>query len=426
MQTRFQPMNRVVPKTLMLILVSAACLFHSSAAGWVNIRSNMEQVMPLANQGPTIMACAPDKDIVYAWRWQKPPIKSTDGGATWTLCAQTAGSAVPSHGITAVQFDPDNNSTFWECGMYGGTGLCKTTNDGGSFSLFSQSSGHCDGLGIDFTDPLRKTILMCGHEQKQTVYKSTDAGTTWNNIGGSLPGGGFSANVYVVDASTYLVNEAGYTGFNGLHRTTNGGATWTKVSSESVLGFPVKFTNGKLYWPVNNTGLIMSTNNGVTWTKTCSAGNRTTCGGFQGAFTEMPGNKIVTISNGTSKIITSTDDGKTWATVASIPFTVSVAAAGVTYCKSRNCLYVWAEPSAYRYDLGDVSIAGNSISRSTGQKHAIRKIVGTSVSAGMAACGLSGEAYDIRGRIVARSSQGKASINSLKIYTQGGSIARIR
>jgi hypothetical protein len=201
-----------------------------------------------------------------------------------------------------------------------------------------------------------------------------------------------------------------YTGFNGLHRTTDGGATWTKICSESVIGYPVAFSNGKIYWPVNGSGLVMSTNNGATWTKTCSSGNRSSCGGWQGALAEMPGNKIVTISSAMNRVITSVDDGKTWATLATIPFTFPNAnAAGITYCKSRNCVYVWAEPNAYRYDIGDVSVAGTMHPGKIPARQSTRKVVGAMVPAKIAGAGLTADVYDIRGRMVARINDKAAS-----------------
>jgi hypothetical protein len=48
---------------------------------------------------------------------------------------------------------------------------------------------HDDFISVDYTDPNRQTMLVGGHEQSQSVWKSTNAGSTWTNIGTALPTG---------------------------------------------------------------------------------------------------------------------------------------------------------------------------------------------------------------------------------------------
>jgi len=76
----------------------------------------------------------------------------------------------------------------------------------------------------------------------------------------------YNPALHIGDAKTWLVG-AGYGA--GIFRTTNAGATWTKVSDaqQNHGGFDVHYSaQGFLHVGVA-TGLIRSTDNGVTWTK---------------------------------------------------------------------------------------------------------------------------------------------------------------
>ena len=62
------------------------------------------------------------------------------------------------------------------------------------------------------------------------VYKTTNGGTNWSNIGGDSP---FFSNilndVHFVDASTgYIVGNSG-----AVYKTTNGGTNWSNIGGDS-------------------------------------------------------------------------------------------------------------------------------------------------------------------------------------------------
>jgi len=42
---------------------------------------------------------------------------------------------------------------------------------------------------VDFSDPERRNVIAGGHEQSRMVWKSTDGGQTWTNVGLNLPEG---------------------------------------------------------------------------------------------------------------------------------------------------------------------------------------------------------------------------------------------
>src|SRR6202035_1481150 len=114
----------------------------------------------------------------------------------WSHAGAGPGSSSIVSRPSSIMFDPLNPSIFWISGIYGvnGAGIYKTVDGGNTFHPLGPIV-HNDFVSVDFTDPLRQTLLAGGHEAAQTVYKSADGGNTWTNIGLNLPSGtGFSSD----------------------------------------------------------------------------------------------------------------------------------------------------------------------------------------------------------------------------------------
>src|SRR6185436_5943023 len=126
----------------------------------------------------------------------------------WTKLG-SGGSTDITNGAVTVTFDPDHPETFWESGMYGPAAY-QTTDNGSSFTRLGTIE-HVDVMSIDFSDADRKTLLAGAHEQKQKLYKSTDGGGTWNDIGMNMPAGShFSSYPHIIDSQTFLVGCSGW------------------------------------------------------------------------------------------------------------------------------------------------------------------------------------------------------------------------
>jgi hypothetical protein len=141
--------------------------------------------------------------------------------------------------------DPKTPTTFWESGIYGWQdpwtmGVFVTKDNGQSFKGYLQLSiiqSHQDSVSVDFKDPERKTQLSGGHEQKQVLFRSTDSGANFVDIGKALPAGlGFCTGTHVIDSQDFLVGcAASWSGSPGaVVRSSDGGATFTKVSTQGV------------------------------------------------------------------------------------------------------------------------------------------------------------------------------------------------
>jgi hypothetical protein len=100
--------------------------------------------------------------------------------------------------------------TFWESGIYNAGGVYRTTDDGTTLLALGNVT-HNDSISVDFTDPMRQTLLAGTHEQSGHLFRSTDGGNTWTDIGPNLPTGtGFSSQALVIDAQTHLLGTYTY------------------------------------------------------------------------------------------------------------------------------------------------------------------------------------------------------------------------
>ncbi|HEX4123228.1 MAG TPA: hypothetical protein VHY37_00770, partial [Tepidisphaeraceae bacterium] len=169
--------------------------------------------------GVTALVAVPDSDRIIAGVSEQGLWTTADRGETWTKLA--AADKVPiTNRPYQIVFDPKDPRHFWVSGNYG-PGLFVTADAGKTFSRLGDVTD-VDGLGVDFTDPLRRTLVIGHHERECSTEKSTDGGKTWVKIGLKLPEkSNFSNDVIVLDGKTFIVNTAGWKqGLSfGIYRT---------------------------------------------------------------------------------------------------------------------------------------------------------------------------------------------------------------
>jgi photosystem II stability/assembly factor-like uncharacterized protein len=232
---------------------------------------------------------------------------TTDGAASWHALGTGSGSAAITNRPSWIVYDPVDEQTFWESGIYNSGGAYVTKDNGTTFAMLGNVV-HSDSVSVDLTDPMRRTLLAGGHEQKQKLWLTTNGGTMWNDIGPSLPAGtNFCTHVLVVDAQTFLVGCSGWGGgTDGIFRSTDQGKTWKSVSTASATSEPLWASDGAIYWPViYDNGLLKSTDKGQTWTQIVNGGVLRAVSPI-----ELPDHRLATA--GMQKIVLSADGGKTW------------------------------------------------------------------------------------------------------------------
>jgi photosystem II stability/assembly factor-like uncharacterized protein len=323
-----------------------------SAPGWINVTGKLGGDK-WGVGGVTTMAAVPQSDMVIAGVSEAGLWESSDGGKTWQMLGAKDQTPVANHPYQII-FDPKNPAVFWESGNTG-PGVFRTNDAGVSFHRLGNIE-NVDGIGIDFTDDQRKTIVVGIHDQPRSTQRSIDGGKTWMLVGDKLPPKtNISNNVIVFDAKTFVVNAAGWKRDGtqvgaqllayGIYRTQDAGMSFAKVSDAGPSGPALVASNGAIYWQTLwNNGLVKSADQGKTW--------QPLPGAVKVNPIELPDGKLVAVID--SQLNISADGGQTWKQFGEpIPF----APSGLTYCAKTRSLYAWRstdekeESAVVRWDV---------------------------------------------------------------------------
>ena len=245
-----------------------------------------------------------DDTIVYAGAAEGGVLRSTDSGQHWTPLFDDQ----PSLSIGALAIDPSDRGTIYAgtgevnpgggSVAYGGTGLYRSTDSGDSWTpLGLEESGSIGRIRIDPANSQRIFVAAMGPlwspSNERGVYRSTDGGTSWENVlfVGSETGCVDLVmrpdNPDVILAAMWerirYPESYRYGGETcGVYRTTDGGDNWGLVGG----GLPAPSANGgriglslchdqpdvmhAVYADATGyfDGLYASNNGGTTWTQT--------------------------------------------------------------------------------------------------------------------------------------------------------------
>lgn len=300
----------------------------------MNVTANLKTLAG-DGAGDAWVSCQPQKARVIALVARAGLYASDDQGASWSKLGTAAGSAVIDHGPSSITYDPLAPETYWESGIYG-DGIYRTTDNGRSFQRLGQLN-HNDVVSVDFSDPTRKTLLVGSHERTRTLFLSRNGGVSFEDIGARLPAdSSFSSAPHVLDAQTFLLGSS-YGGGNwGVYRSTDGGNSWTRASTDGPVGAPLKASDGTLYWSLAGGGMIVSTDRGASWRRTANGPAQL----FSGSPVEMPDGRIVT--TGSTHLIATSDRGASWKPIGqAMPFPgANCNTYGVTYCAAWKTFFI--------------------------------------------------------------------------------------
>ncbi|MGB4959087.1 MAG: hypothetical protein WBO36_06390, partial [Saprospiraceae bacterium] len=277
---------------------------------------------------------SPDYVLSEYNRYMRNQNDLRSSGGNWSLLApytypvNSTGQPTGMGRINAIAFHPSDPNTIY-IGVPAG-GIWKTTNHGTSWI---DLSANIPTLGVSsiIVDPTDPNIIYIGTGDRDGgnapgigVYKSTNAGVTWNAVNNTM------GNVVVGDlimhpANNNILIAATNT---GIYRTTNGGSTWTLTSiagnfkdiqfkpGDPDIVYAVRITTPSLFY--------RSSDNGNSWTNitsgipTSSIGSRMVIGVSVGSPTTV---YLVQIkSNNTfAGILRSTDSGVTFTKMTASP-----------------------------------------------------------------------------------------------------------
>ncbi|MDQ0717422.1 hypothetical protein QFZ55_006874 [Streptomyces luteogriseus] len=237
-------------------------------------------------------------------------MRSSDRGASWQKANLPfkLGGNMPGRGMgERLAVDPNRNSVLY-LGAPSGKGLWRSTDSGAGWSQVanfpnvgnyaqdpSDTSGYAsDNQGIVWVTfdestgtagSATKTVYVGVADKDNAVYRSTDAGATWQRLAGQPTG--HLAHKGVLDAKNgylylaYSDKGGPYDGGKGrLWRYATGTGTWTDISpvaeADTFYGFSgltvdrqkpgtVMATAYSAWWP--DTQIFRSTDSGATWSK---------------------------------------------------------------------------------------------------------------------------------------------------------------
>lgn len=211
--------------------------------------------------------------------------KTIDGGKSWKNMGLK-----DSRQIGMIAIDPRNTNVVYVAaegstwGPGGDRGLYKTTDGGKTWNKVLEISENT-GVNNVIMDPRNPDVLYATSEQRRRhtftkigggpesgIWKSTDAGATWNKLTSGLPGGdvggiGIAISPVNPDVVYAIIEAAGETG--GFFRTTDRGASWSKMSDYHSSGqyYNEIFCDPKNVDKVYSTETVskVTTDGGKTW-----------------------------------------------------------------------------------------------------------------------------------------------------------------
>jgi hypothetical protein len=243
---------------------------------------------------------------VYAFlRSDKGVVKSEDQGANFKDHSTLPGKQIMYSASLSVDPAGKRVAIF---AIYGPGGI--SMDAGKTWTAFKSKRDM--GKWFDFAavdwDGGGKAIIATNHEGQPRghTWLSMDGGMIWNDLGTGFAEKG---PIGIIDEKTLLTTRG-----KTFSRSTDGGATWTKVMDwpQGVAKNPVIYTVKGIGYLMTEKGLMVSKDQGATWTVQGSA-VRAAIGPFFG----KDENHLAAV--GAEGCYETKDGGKTWAVVAPLP-----------------------------------------------------------------------------------------------------------
>ncbi len=203
-------------------------------------------------------------NILYA-SLSRGVYKSVDSAGSWSA------QGLAGQETRSLTVDPVDNNIIY-APQY--RGISKSLDGGRNWSFFP-STYRFLGFAIDPAHPA--TIyagLECGNGYEGCVAKSADGGSTWTRLSQGAPQVSILAlaidphNSQLIYAGGFHTNwSPSFSRDDGVYKTTDGGASWTKVGLEylSITSLAMDPGNPNTLYACDSQGIYKTTDGGKSW-----------------------------------------------------------------------------------------------------------------------------------------------------------------
>jgi photosystem II stability/assembly factor-like uncharacterized protein len=260
-------------------------------------------------------------------------LRTTDGGDTWV---NVGGSVPQPYGVETTIFAIDANTALFAC--YAGnptvTYVYKTTNAGSTWNLvFTQQNGFITCIWMKTA--LQGLMVGWPTGDRWSLWKTSDGGNSWDSTGLYIPE--TNSSYWSYENSICYISSNIWFGARGrgIYHSSDDGATW-RLQDLTSGGFPypsaVWFNDVNTGFTSGNLNILKTLNSGNNWTAT---GNQNGTEVVRGITSQ--GNECWYVRDLDSNIYYSTNGGTNW----TIQFSSSsqVGFKHITKARNGNCLW---------------------------------------------------------------------------------------
>jgi hypothetical protein len=256
--------------------------------------------------------------------------KTSNGGTTWTTGTINVGN--PDLKITNISGVSATTAWVGAFDDIDGLGGVWKTSDGGATwtnQLLLTTAGQSWTNYVHFFDANNGVAGGDPESAEFEVYTTSNGGTTWTRVpAANIPNP--LANEYGYNSGYYAVgnNMFFYTGKGRIYKSTDKGLNWTVLATNSIISdFGSATINGNMAWSDANTGMIFrktfssagaplaltlhrTTDGGASWTSITFTG--ITAANKINDITYVPGTTILVATSSAGGSWKSINNGTTW------------------------------------------------------------------------------------------------------------------